>query len=723
MSRTPFVAFVAFAAFAAAATMTISSTLSAQTPDSARRAQPLGVVSVTATRTARSTFDTPQPITVLDSVALRERLAHGAVDLFRDVAGLDASGVGPNQRRPEIRGQRGQRILLLEDGLRLNNARRQQDFGELPALAGIGAVQRVEVVRGPASVLYGTDAIGGVINLLTAEGPNRDAGDVVAATLSYRHGSAGKAATPDATVVARLGRFSARGNAAYREAGDYVAPKGSFGDITLAQDTRVFDSGIRDRSWRLALAYDVGATSEVFARAERYEADKAGFGFVDPALFGPGQARVQLFYPDQVYTRYAAGYRAHALSTPFATRAELTVYTQANERHFNTFVLAPAGPGATVDSKSYNFTDLGTVGGRLELARPIGESATLTYGLDAFRDESHNTDSSRTVVTGFGPPSTTTSNVPAVPNAVFQSGGMFAQLEFNPTGRLTTVAGARAQLVSAKTRETPNITRPLVSGSDRTAVWTANALYRLATNLNLVASVGRGFRAPNLVERFFEGRVSESGTFMRANADLAAETSVNVDLGVRARRGPFYGEGFVFRNDIGNAIRSVPTGQTVNGQPEVRNENVSELRVEGLELTTGIRVLNALDASGSFTRLLGRNMSDPGSPVGDTYASKVVGELAYRPPSGVFMLGYTVRYQGEQKDVIVGVNPVGPVVPAFFVHSARASVRLPNWSGVSNRVSAAVENLGNALYAETPNVSFFRPEPGRHLRVSLTTSF
>src|SRR5262245_54911189 len=108
-----------------------------QSTDSASRSRPLAAVTVTATRTQRSTFETPQAITVLDSSAIRAKLPNGAVDLFRDIAGLDASGVGPSQRRPEIRGMRGQRILLLADGLRLNNSRRQQDFGELPAVAGI----------------------------------------------------------------------------------------------------------------------------------------------------------------------------------------------------------------------------------------------------------------------------------------------------------------------------------------------------------------------------------------------------------------------------------------------------------------------------------------------------------------------------------------------------------------------------------------------------------
>jgi hemoglobin/transferrin/lactoferrin receptor protein len=693
----------------------------AQAQDTVRKSVPLGAVTITATRTERSTFDTPQPITVLDSAALRERLPHGVADLFRDVPGLDASGVGPNQRRPEIRGQRGQRVLLLEDGLRLNNARRQQDFGELPALAGIGSVDRVEIVRGPSSVLYGTDAIAGVVNLISAR-PARaiPAGDVHGA-LTYRYGSTGSSSTPDATVSGRFGRLGVRAGAAYREADDYTAPAGKFGGITFADDQRVFDTGVRDRSYRAAVAYDLTPTTEVFTRAEWYEADRAGFGFVDPANFGANQASVQLFYPDQDYSRYALGVRAGALSTPFAHRAEVTFYTQRNERHFNSFVLAPAGPGATVDSKSYNFTDLGTIGGRVELARSFGRHI-VTYGVDAFRDKSENTDSSRTIITGFGPPIVRTSNTASVPNAAFRSAGLFGQVELNPIDRVTAVLGARLQDVAAETRPTPGLTAPLIEGTDRTGVWTANVLYRLVSDLNLITAVGRGFRAPNLVERFFQGTVSESNASQIANPGLNAETSLNVDIGLRFRRGMFYGESFVFRNDIENAIKGVPTGNTVNGRAEYQNQNVDQLRVEGLEALAGARRWG-FDLSTSFTRLIGRNISDPGRPIGDSYSSKIVGDLEYRPSGGRFFAGYTVRYQGEQKEVIIGANPIGTVLPVFAVHSARAGVRLLDRAGVSTSLNATVENIGDRLYAEFPNASFFRPEPGRGVSVALTTAF
>src|SRR6185503_529990 len=305
---------------AAAFILPIAAPAFAQNPDTTRRSTPLAAVTITATRSERSTFDTPQPITVLDSAVIREKLPNGVADLFRDVAGLDASGVGPNQRRPEIRLQRGQRILLLQDGLRLNNSRRQQDFGELPAVAGIASIDRVEVVRGPSSVLYGTDAIGGVVNLISTGVPRGYANGEMHGSLMYRFGDAGDASTPSGSVAGRFGSLGVRVNAAYREASDYRSASGTFGNISLDRGAPVFDSGIRDRSYGATVGYDLTPTSEVFTTVGLYRADKAGFGFIDPASLGPNEARVQIVYPDQDYSRYTVGYRARALSTFFANR-------------------------------------------------------------------------------------------------------------------------------------------------------------------------------------------------------------------------------------------------------------------------------------------------------------------------------------------------------------------------------------------------------------------
>jgi outer membrane receptor protein involved in Fe transport len=314
-------------------------------------------------------------------------------------------------------------------------------------------------------------------------------------------------------------------------------------------------------------------------------------------------------------------------------------------------------------------------------------------------------------------------NVPQIPNATFSSAGVFAQLEAQPVNRFSTIFGARYQAVSATTRVTEGIDRDVIDGDDQTVVWSANGLYRATRNLNLVASVGRGFRAANLVERFFEGIAPEGNGYQRANPDLEAESSLNTDLGLRYRAGPFHAQAFAFRNDISNAIRTRATGDSVSGRPAFQNENIDRLRMKGLELSGGVVTTAGLDMSVSLTKLDGSNVSDPDSPIGDSYSTKVVGDIGYRTPGGRFTAGYTVRYQGEQKDVIVGENPIGDVIPSFVVHSARASALLFSMRGVTNELALTVENLGNRLYAEFPNASFFRPEAERSVTAAMVVRF
>ncbi len=685
---------------------------------------PLAAVTVTATRTSTETFSVPQAVSVIDSATARERLAGSPIELFRQLPGLDVTGVGTNQARPQIRGQRGQRILLLEDALRLNNSRRQQDFGELPALAGLAGFDRVEVVHGPSSVLYGTDAIGGVVNMISADLPPASADGQVRGYAGYRHGGASDQRQPSFGTQGRFGRFAFRANGAYRESTSYLAPSGTFGNITLAEPVEVHETGVRDRSLDLVAGWDARPNQRVFARAKRYTAQKAGFGYVDPELLGAGQPLIDIGYPDQTYSRYVLGYRGTSLGTLFADRVEIATYVQRNDRDLTMHVLVPLGPpGATLESRSLNVTQMRTVGLRAEAARLLAGRHMLTYGVDYFRDRSTNTDSSFTIVTGFGPPQSSVNRTALVPNAAFRSAGGFVQADIRSFDRLSTILGVRVQDIVAETRETPDIARPLVQSSHRTAVGTANLLYRVTGDLHLVSAIGRGFRSPNLVERFFEGPAPEGSGYQRANADLEPETSVNIDVGARYRRGPFYTEVFAFRNQIRDGIRIEATGDSVNRQPAFRNVNVDKLRHSGLELLTGLRLLNGVELTTSYTRMDTENISDPNSPVGDSYGSKITGDVAYRHPGARFMIGYSIRHNGEQKDALIGTSPIGNTLPAFTVHSLRGNVLLFERAGLRNTLGVAVENLTNELYAEFSNAAFFRPEPRRSVNLAWTTEF
>lgn len=703
---------------------------SAQTPTSPRdtaKATTLKEVTVTATRAPIPVFRVPNPIIVLDSNRIRASLANGVAEMLRDQPGLDLTGTGANQGRPVIRGQRGQRILLLEDGIRINNSRRQQDFGELPALVGLTALSRVEVVRGPLSVLYGTDAIGGVVNLITTRPVYGGSATRVRGTLGYRYSTTDQQQRPAGSVFGQVGRFGFGVTGSYRKASPYSAPSGTFGNLTLANDTRVQETGVKDATMTVEAGYGLSSRHAVSARYSRYQADDAGFGYVDNADLGtPDAPKVIIRYPEQRYNKVSLTYRGNALGLPVADRVEVTAYRSGNTRTLTNNVFVPFGPGtppgAGVQVDSRNFTDIATTGYRIEASRVVG-ATLLTYGTDFFRDRSDNTDSSTTTVIGFGPPRPQVNDTALTPNASFRSIGIFAQGEMQLTERLLAVVGARWQDVQARTRPTPRVTTPLVDAHDNTLVGAANLSYGVIEGVNLVGSIGRAFRSPNLIERFFNGPTPEGSGYQVRNPDLKPETSLDVDLGVKVALGRFYGEAFGYRSEVRNAIRIAPTGQKVGTFNAFQNVNVDRLRTQGLELWSRMDLELGFYVGGSYTRVSSKDVLDPSNPVGDSYSSKLTGRLGWRSHSGRFWGEYDLRHNGVRKDVAFENSPIGPVLPAFTVHGLQGGARLFTVGGTTHEVTVVVNNLTNRLYAEFSNANFFRPEPKRSLALGWNTTF
>lgn len=676
---------------------------------------------VTATRGPREASKIPQPVSVVQRRDLIQQAPNTVTDLFRSLPGLDVTGVGVNQARPEIRGQRGQRILLLEDGLRLNNFRRQQDFGELPALVDVTGVERVEVVRGPASVLYGSDAIGGVVNIITRTPQTQGFHGVG----SFRYGNVESQKAGSARIFGRSGAFTVRAGGTVRQADAYEAPSGSFGDITLSEDALVRGTGVKDRSMDVRLGWEPEGSHSVYAKFEAYKADDAGFGSVDPALYAPGEPEIRISYPAQRWSKLTAGYLGRDLGTALADQVSIQAYGQDNERNLDFAFDLALGPGAMMSILQQNYTDIRTYGVRAEARKLATPGLLFTYGLDAVRERAEGTDHNATTIVGFGPPQEDVSDRPQLPTSTFLTLGAFAQGEIQATDRLSFVAGGRYQSARAETFATPGLEDVAPTTiTDGTFVAAVNGLYELGGGLSLVASAGRAFRSPNLIERFFDGPTPEGSGYQVANPDLKAETSFNVDLGMRFRRGQATFEAFGFRNKISNGIRIAPLDYEIQGQAAYQNTNVEKLVFRGVELNGRVPVVGGFIVSGNYSWMDAKDALDEENPVGESFSRKLTGTLRYEDPGDRFWAAWEVRHNGDRKDVALVDNPIGEVLPSFTVQDLRAGVTvLRTDGGQVHRLNVAVTNLTNQLYAEFSNASFFRPEPKRNLTLTWEVSF
>ena len=738
--------------------------------DAAAESQPdedlsfFSTTSVTATGTEIDTFDIPAPVIVIDAERISEISPDNAADLLRDEPGVDVNGIGPNQARPIIRGQRGLRILFLENGLRMNNARRQTDFGEVTGLVDIDNVETMEVVRGPASVLYGSDAIGGVMNLITKV---PSGGSRFGASLGMRFSPADEQTKATVSVDGNSEKVSWSLGGMFRSADSYEAPAGDFGDITLTEDTLVNDSGLDDDSINGYFSYRPNDKHQTFFRLNRYRADTTGFGFVDPTQIGDDSGfLIQITYPFQDFDRYTLGYQASGLEAALANTIDFQLYQQKNERRLANDIFIPIGEPfglpAEVQSDTNNFTDLETTGFRAELTKILGQNQVLTYGAEYYDDDSFNTDFSTTTTTfraffplfflgcpdggtqyfpfpgvpvvGYECATVSTDDVANSPNASNTGLGVFVQDEIRAGDRFSATLGLRYSETETQAEPTPGWDITGLDFSDDAVVGSLDLTYSIRPTLNLVASYATAFRAPNIIERLFNGLTPEGAGFQVLNPDLKSEESENFDIGFKYRSRRAFFEAIYFDTEIDDAIVQFTLGADDIAQlpPATQQEilisgvsfivqqrNADQLKVDGIEVAGGFRWDNGVSVGGNFTSLDGESVSGgpAADPTGDTFSEKWNAFVRYDSPAYKWWAEYRVRHNGEE-DIFLDPGeqpgPLGEVLPSFTVHRLAAGLTIFEDSNQEHRLGLVIDNLNDELYAEFSNATFFRPQPERN---------
>ena len=702
---------------------------------------------VTATGSERNVFDIATPVTVIREEKIEQKTAENPADLLREQPGVDVNGVGPNQIRPVIRGQRGLRVLFLEDGLRLNNPRRQTDFGEIGGLVDLHNVSSIEVVRGPASVLYGSDAIGGVMNAVSREPQFRN-GSNFAGYVEGRHSSVGDLSGLSAGIDAKIGRFTFQLGGTRRQSENYGVPGGRFGAINLDDDARVLDTGIDDLSAWGSVTFTPASGHTLRLRLNRYDAEETGFGYVPAEQYGATEAtKIRILYPTQSFDRATLSY-AGTLQRAWADSTNVQLYYQSNARELANDIeidigpVAPGFPHSSVAAHTLNFSDVDTFGVRADAVKVLGNGRHIvTYGLEAARDDSFNTDFSTTTTTIRTPhgnaPSVKTDGIANAPNATNTAYGVFVQDEISIGRRLSVTSGIRFNSVDTSAQETPGWNIANLGFSDRTFVGALSAKYQLNPSINVLASWGRGFRAPNIIERLFNGPTPEGSGYQILNTTLESETSDNFDFGLKYSRANAFMEAVAFRNEIhGGIIQAYLSPDEIaqldpdtraaiaasHAQFVVQQRNTARLRYEGVELALGWRSSRGIVLGGNYTWIDGVRIDAANPPTGDSYSNKAFAYARYEPEHGRFWAEYHVRRNGEvdaNLDPNAPVPAIGRTLPSFTVHGVGAGVRLFEFS----ELTVWIENITDELYAEFSNATFFRPEPGRTAKVSYRVTF
>jgi hemoglobin/transferrin/lactoferrin receptor protein len=508
-------------------------------------------------------------------------------------AGVFLQSSGPGQGIVILRGLKGSELLHLVDGFRFNNSFFRNAPSQYLALIDPYRLQRVEVVRGAASGLYGSDAVGGVVQLIT-EAPALDTSQWTwRPRLRAGLDSAQQARTGRLELTAGERRFQFRAGLSQADYGLRAVPEAGrlpFTDYTAHGEDLQLD-------WRPDGTQDLQLDLSRYIQPQtfRYHELVAGFG-------SQPESAEAVFAPN---ARTAARLRYRHLAPPILDRFELQLGRQ-------TLVDDRRGRAFAAEDTQFERNRSQLDGLSLQGERASAGGRFWRGGLDVYRDR---VESRR----WQGDAASSTELAGRFPDgAESHSTGLWSLLEGEATPGLQWQAALRygrdeTRLPSAPSRPGVMVGETAASGSVG-AVWAFHPEWRWRTQL------GRGFRTPNVFDLGALGN-RPGGRFNSPNPKLGPETAWSLDTGLIHTLGDWRSELLAYHLDYHDRIVSVLTGDRVDGREEVRSENAARARYYGLEAATRGPLPGGLNLRAAATLTRGDERLQPGAP--RTPASRV----------------------------------------------------------------------------------------------------
>jgi iron complex outermembrane recepter protein len=630
---------------------------------------------------ARSQVESYQPTTVLAGQELEKQLEMSLGETLESQPGLASRSFGPAPARPVIRGLDGDRVLILQDGQRVGDLSSQSGDHGVPI--NPAAAQRIEVVRGPATLLYGANAIGGLVNVITDEIP-RERQQGTEGNVSFDLGSGAREAAGAGDVHWGNGLVALHVGGSARRTGDVRTPRG---DIENTQS----------RSGTATVGLSWTGEKGYFGGSYGYDDTKYGVPVVE-------EGRLQL-----TPRRHAFSLRTGATDLGGAFDSFRATVGHRRYRHEE---LEGEEVGTLFRNTSSEVEVLGSHRAVGLLKGSIGAWA-LDRRFEATGAEALSPPVDQRSIAAFVYEELTW------PHVTFQFGGRVERTNFEP--------------LAERERDFTNF-----SGS-------MGLLFRPAAandNLTVAVSVARAVRNPALEELFFFGEHHGNFAFEVGNPELGSEKGLGFDVSLRWRSGRASGEVTYFRNAIDDYIFRNPIAadefeareQELEGRFPNRaidhagHEATAEEGLQFIEFTAADSVLQGVEAHADV-----QVVESVVAEVGFDY---VRGELQAtddplpRIPPLRFRGG--LRYQrnalqagGELVAVAEQDRLFGAELPTDGYLLLKLFTSYSFVTGaVTNTLTARIDNLADELYRNHLSlVKQFVPEMGRSIKLLYNVKF
>ncbi len=431
-----------------------------------------------------SLFDTPNAGTIVDQELISEKSAPDMFRTLQNEVGVLMQQTARGQASPFIRGLTGEQVLVLIDGVRMNNAILRAGPNQYFNTVDPGQVERIEVIRGSQSLLWGSDAIGGAINIVTrGADPNR--GDYTGGSFTQYFSTADSGSYTRANVEGWIQDQGLFAGGSYLNVRD-LDRGGGIG----RQPFTNYDQYAGDIKYNKVLADDQLLT---FAFSHFVQRDLPRSDRFLPFVLGPptNSPRPTFFDPQQrdlAYIRWQGLSDTNPLFDAYSFTASYSLTREG--------LVELRSPTQEEQGK---FRD-DTSGFQLTLARDAGDFGRISYGADYYYDD---IDSSKFRVNPQNPAQAPSTRVPQFPDdAIADRLGTFLYWDVPLTDRLSANTGVRYE--NANMSATPQFTINNVNQDiffQRTYqdwISSVGLVYEVNDEFNLVGGVYEGYRAPTL---------------------------------------------------------------------------------------------------------------------------------------------------------------------------------------------------------------------------------
>ncbi len=651
-------------------------------------------VRVTTTRVDRPIQEVPHSVGLVTQEQLEQEGSPTIADALRDIPGVEVEdGSVPGQKRISIRGESSARVLILIDGQRVSE---QKSMSGAVYLVDASMIDRIEVIKGPASVLYGSEAIAGVVNIITRKGGTKplqlDLGTTYdSATDGWKsHASAsGKAAgfqySLSGFVSDQGDRRTAKGTAektGYQEKGGRVYLEKAWSRLTLAGSVDVHDSDLSVYTPEDILTPTMPHFQQELPEWSRQKA--ALFATWRP---GPG---------------------------PLA-KLSWDVYRQTTFKDFVMDMDVKPSPFMTIQTRNRTQNDLRTLGTHVQSdwALPGGHYAIA--GAEWTHDDLVAEETRRSRILPMAPTFTRTFYQDEAESEVL---ALFLQDEWKISPAFTLIGGLRQTWVSTElTRSTNPILRP-ESNRDDNLVGSLGVTWQAAPSTAFRFSAAQGYRSPNL-QQLYMGTVHGSSSPTFGNPDLEPETSWSMELGCRVDAGPARLDAAVFQSENRDYITTV-LAPTITYPSAKQFDNIDRATSKGLEASVSLALPGGFMPYASFTWMRRRFESNTLSTwKTGTPSLQGKGGLRYEPAArqGIaFHADLYLRFANRAKEE----SSEGSVEETAGWTTLNLDGGVKLGSRQQHRIDLHLENLLDRPY-RTASESV--PMAGRSVSVSLRTTF